>query len=74
MHWLVPRRRLVILRLLGGIHSRNTPAEIQHDIVVERTGVRLLIYDAQFWQQIQNDARLDLEFSSQLVDANFTHT
>lgn len=64
----------MIRRLLRGIHARHAPAEIQHDIIVERTGVRLLICDAQFWQQIQNDTRLDLEFSSQLVDANFTHT
>lgn len=39
----------MILRLLRGIHARHAPPEIQHDIVVERTGVRLLIGDAQFW-------------------------
>jgi hypothetical protein len=54
--------------------SRYTLADLQRDVVVERAGMRLLIGDAQYWQYIQNDARLDFEFSSQLVDANFTHT
>jgi hypothetical protein len=61
-------------RLLFGAHSRHAPAEIQHHIVVERTGVRLFVGDTKFRQQIQNDARLNLEFPGQLVDANFTHT
>ena len=63
-----------MLGLFGKASTRNAAAEIQHDVVVERTGVRLLLGDAQFRQQLQNDVRLDLEFSSQLVDANFTHT
>jgi hypothetical protein len=60
--------------LLFGAHSRHAPAEIQHHIVVERTGMSLLIRDTEFRQQIQNDAGLYLEFTGQLVDANFTHT
>jgi hypothetical protein len=32
-------------RLLLGAHSRHAPAEIQHHIVVERAGVRLLVCD-----------------------------
>jgi len=60
--------------LFGKATARNAAAEIQHDVIIERTGVRLLIGNAQFRQQLQNDVRLDLEFSSQLVDANFTHT
>jgi len=63
-----------LLGLVGNAPSRNPAAEVQHDIIIERTGVRLLLGDAQFRQQLQNDVRLDLEFSSQLVDANFTHT
>jgi hypothetical protein len=67
-------RRRLLLRLFGKPAARNPAAEVQHDVIIERTGVRLLIGDAQFRQQLQNDVRLDLEFSSQLVDANFTHT
>jgi hypothetical protein len=57
-----------------GQASRHPLAELQRDVVVERTGVRLLVHDAQFRQHVQNDTRLDFEFSSQLVNANFTHT
>jgi hypothetical protein len=67
-------RRGFLLVLSGKTTARNAAPEIQHDVIIERTGVRLLIGDAQFRQQLQNDVRLDLEFSSQLVDANFTHT
>jgi len=71
---LLPGHRLRMLILLAGASSCHPAAEIQHHVVVERTGVRLLVGDAQFRQQLQNDVRLDFEFSSQLVDANFTHT
>jgi len=67
-------RRWFLLSLFGNATTRNSAAEVQHDVIIERTGVRLLLGDAQFRQQLQNDVRLDLEFSSQLVDANFTHT
>jgi hypothetical protein len=30
-------------RVFFGAHARHAPAEIQHHIVVERTGVRLLV-------------------------------
>ena len=72
--FLVRDYRPMILVLFGSARSRHPAAEIQHDFIVERTGVRLFLCDAQFRQQLQNDVRLDLEFSSQLVDANFTHT
>jgi hypothetical protein len=36
--------------LLFSAHSRDAPAQTQHDIVVERTGVRLFIGDAKFRQ------------------------
>jgi hypothetical protein len=71
---LLPDQRLRMLILLARPSPGNPAAEIQHHVVVERTGVRLLVGDAQFRQQLQNDVRLDFEFSSQLVDANFTHT
>jgi gamma-glutamylcysteine synthetase len=67
-------RRRFLFGLFGNATARHAAAEVQHDVIIERTGVRLLIGDAQFRQQLQNDVRLDLEFSSQLVDANFTHT
>jgi len=67
-------RRRFLLGLFANTSTCNPAAEVQHDIIIERTGVRLLLGDAQFRQQLQNDVRLDLEFSSQLVDANFTHT
>jgi len=76
------------LFLLGGVFTpltnwlrrftkragRHAPPDLQRYVVVERTGMGLLIGDAQFWQQIQNDVRLDFELSSQLVNANLTHT
>jgi hypothetical protein len=74
MSGLLPRHRFRMLVLLARAGSCHSAAEIQHHVVVERTGVGLLIGDAQFRQQLQNDVRLDFEFPSQLVDANFTHT
>jgi hypothetical protein len=53
--------------------GRYALPDLQRYVVVERTGMRLLIGDAQFWKQIQNDVRLDFELPSQLVDANLTH-
>jgi hypothetical protein len=51
----------------------DAAANLQRDVVVERAGMRLLIRDAQFRQHIEDDARLDFEFSRQLVNSNFTH-
>jgi len=62
------------LRAFAGQSSRHSPAKLQGNVVVERTGMRLLIHDAQFRQQVQNHVRLDFKFSGQLVNANFTHT
>ncbi len=36
--------------------------------------MRLLIFDAQLRQQIDNDIGLDFQLARQLIDANFTHT
>jgi hypothetical protein len=47
----------------------------QQDLIVfQRTGVRLLVGDAQIRKQLQNRAGLNFQFPSQLVDANFAHT
>jgi len=40
----------MIRRLFFGAHTRHAPAEVQHDVVIERTGMRLLVCDAQFRQ------------------------
>jgi hypothetical protein len=37
---------------------------------IERTGMRLLIVDADFRQVIDQDFRLDLEFPRQFVNAD----
>jgi hypothetical protein len=42
-------------------------------IVVDRTGVGLLVLDAQVWEGVDDRARLDLELPSQFVDSDLTH-
>jgi hypothetical protein len=44
--FLVRDYRLMIFALFGNARSRHTAAEIQHDFIVKRTGVRLFIFDA----------------------------
>lgn len=43
------------------------------DILVNRAGVRLFLFNAEFGQQLENPVRLDLELACQLVDTNFLH-
>lgn len=47
--------------------------ELQRNIVVKRAGMRLLIVDAQLWQHVDNDIRLDFQFACQLVNSNLAH-
>jgi hypothetical protein len=54
--------------------TRQAAAHFKRDVVVERAGVRFLISNAQFRQQLEYDVGLDLKFAGQLVDADFTHT
>ena len=49
-------------------------AKLKRHVVVERTGVCLLVRDTQLGQEIDNYAGFDLKLASQLIDANFTHT
>ncbi len=60
--------------VLRPARSRQALAELKRDVVVERAGVSLLVRDTQLRQEIDNNARFDLELAGQLIDANFTHT
>jgi len=68
------RRALLELTLLGTEPLTHADANLQRDVIVERAGMRLLIGDAQFGQNVENDVGLDLKLAGQLVDADFTHT
>ena len=49
-------------------------AQQLRDILVDRTGVGLLLRDAEFRQQVQNRARFYLELPRQFIDPDFLHT
>jgi hypothetical protein len=54
----------VITAIVGWIRTSGYAlTDLKGDIVVERTGVRLLVGDAQFRQKIENDVGLDLELA-----------
>jgi hypothetical protein len=42
-------------------------------VVFQRTGVRLLLGDANFRQHVENGFALYFQLSGQIVDSNFTH-
>ena len=54
--------------------SSDTAAQLQHHVVFKRARVGLLVHDAQLRQHVQNEVRLYFELTSQLINANFTHT
>ena len=56
---------------IGVILKVSTDQESK--IVVDRTGVGLLILDAQVWEGIDDRARLDLELPCQFVNSDLTH-
>ncbi len=56
------------------LRARQTLAQQFRDILVDRTGVSLLLRDAEFRQQVQNRARFYLELPRQFIDPNFLHT
>ncbi len=62
------------LNLARSYVPAQPPADLVGHVVVNRTGVRLLLGDAELGQQIQDLIRLDLEFASQLVDPSLLHT
>lgn len=68
------RRFLFEVSLLGTESLTHAKANLQRHVIVERAGMGLLIGDAQFGQNVENDAGLDLKLAGQLVDADFTHT
>jgi len=72
------RRRLSFywsfLRKVSRLPLPQTAAKLQRYLVVQGTGVRLLIRDSELGQQIEEDIRFYFELASQLIDANFTHT
>jgi hypothetical protein len=65
----LPPRRLFHRRL-----ASEAPPHYDHLIVFERTGMRLLLGDAQFREHLEDRAGFNFQFPSQLVDANFAHT
>lgn len=68
------RRFLVEVSLLGTESLTHAKADLERHVIVERAGMGLLVGDAQFRQNVENDAGLDLKLAGQLVDADFTHT
>jgi hypothetical protein len=58
----------------AAIASRETAADFKGHVIVERTGMRFFVGDAQFRQKLKDNVGLDLELASELVDADFTHT
>ena len=52
----------------------ETAAKLQRNLIVQGTGVRLLVRDSELRQQLEENVRLYFELASQLIDANFTHT
>jgi hypothetical protein len=42
-------------------------------VILERTGVRLLLGDSNFGEDIKNGLALDFQFPGQIVDSNLTH-
>jgi len=59
------------VRLFFAAHQ--AAADRQRDVVIERAGVRFLIGDTQFGQDVKNHIGLDFQLAGQLVDADLTH-
>lgn len=49
------------------------PDQLSHRLI-DGTGVRLLLANAEFRQHVDYVVRGDLQLSSQLINSNFTHT
>ncbi len=69
---------VTISRLRSGPYWRLGPrqplSQDKRDIFVDRAGMGLLFLHAQFGQHVDNDARLDLKLSCQLVNSDFLHS
>jgi hypothetical protein len=56
------------------VHSAGKPLlDYLSNILIQRTGVCLLLLNAEFRQKIEDHRRFHLQLSGQLIDANFTH-
>jgi len=53
--------------------NAETAPQLVGYILVHRAGVGLLFGDAKLRQQVEDNARFDLELSCQLVNSNFSH-
>jgi hypothetical protein len=62
-----PRRRT---RLSG---AAEVDPHFLRFVILERTGVRLLLGDSNFGEDIKNGLALDFQFPGQIVDSNLTH-
>jgi hypothetical protein len=51
----------------------NPAANLEYDVIVQRTGMRLLLAHSQFGQQIENHVGLYFQLAGQLVDADLAH-
>ena len=52
----------------------NLKANLEHQVVVEGTGVRLLIVHTEFRQKLKNYTWLYFQLARQLIYPNLTHT
>lgn len=53
--------------------ARDATPNCQHNVIVERAGMRLFVRIAQLWQHIQNDIGFYFKLASQLINSNLTH-
>ena len=65
-----PRLRWSRLRLGRGSEMRP---HLLCFVLFDRTGVRLLLGDSDFDQDVKNRLALDFQFPGQIVDSNLTH-
>jgi hypothetical protein len=64
-----------LLHLFSGRFSIGTemPPDFVREVVIECTGVRLLVRNAQLSQVLDNHIALHFQFTSQFVDPNLPH-
>jgi hypothetical protein len=64
-------------RVRLGLKVRNVLAivapQLDRDVLVDGAGMRLLLGDAKFREQLQNFVSFDFQFPGQLVNANLSH-
>jgi len=63
-------------RLCGGVtlaSSTEMDADLLSLVLLERAGVRFLLGNADFLQNIEDRLTLDFQFSGQVVNSNLTH-